>query len=325
MKTRGTDLPKVTICVPICNVELFIGRCVESLMQQTYDNLEFIFVNDCTPDKSMEVLLEILNHYPQRKNQVRIINLPQNKGIAFARNLAIDTATSEYIAYVDSDDWIEKDAIEVLVTKQQKNNADLVFGNCSVHYPNGEIKEGRENLFSKTDPLEYILKNTHNYHIWGHLIKKELYTKNNVKCKIGVNVGEDMQTLPRLCYFAKNYVTIDRVIYHYNKCNPHSCGQGKKDFSWFKHLVESYDIFYDFFNKLGITKYTEILHQSKNDFLYRSMRVAVIERCKDAYQLIKSELIKHETLYPKYKFLDLRHILKKNYSIYYLFLKCFRS
>lgn len=294
-------------------------------MLQTYHNIEYIFVNDCTPDKSMEVLLETLNHYPLRKNQVTIINLSPNKGILFARNHAIKAASGDYIFYVDSDDWIEKDAIEVLIDKQQESNADLVFGNYMVHLPNGEIKVVKHNIFSNNNPLEYIIKNLHNYHLWGNLILKDLYTNNIIQYKLGNNVGEDLQVFPQLCYYAGHSVSLDQPIYHYNKCNALSTGNGKKDFNWFKQLVESFNVFYYFFENLGIKNYTNLLRQSKNDFLFRNMRVSVAYGCKDAYQLLKSELLKHEVAYPQYKYHDIRHLLKKNYTIYHLFMNYYRS
>lgn len=324
MNAKGHEQPMVSVCVPIYNVEQFIGKCAESLMQQTYYNLEFIFVNDCSSDKSIEVLQKVINKYPQRKNDVTILNLPQNKGTSYARNLAIDSAIGDFIFHVDSDDWIEKDAIKVLVAKQQKTNADLVFGNSYVHYPNGEKRFAKKNVFTKNNPIEYILKNTQNYHVWGHLILKSLYTSHNIRCTMGTDVGEDLQVFPQLCYYANHSVSIDRAIYHYNKCNPHSVGQKKKDLNWFRQSLESYNIFYAFFEKMGTVKYTGILHQSKNDFLFRSMRVAAMEGNKEAYQFLKSELQKHEALYPEYKYCDSRHLLKKNFTIYHLLLKYFR-
>lgn len=324
MNALEHDRPKVSICVPIYNVELFISRCVESLLQQTYSNLEFVFINDCTPDKSMEILQETLNHYSQRKHQVKIINLPLHRGTSYARNLAINIATGDFIFHVDSDDWIEIDAVEILMARQQESNADLVFGNHIVHYFNGEIKAAKQNIFSLNNPLEYILKNTHNYHVWGHLILKNLYTSHNIQCKNGTDVGEDLQVLPKLCYYANKFVSVDNAIYHYNKCNPKSIGQKEKNRNWFEQSLESYNIFYVFFEKMGTAKYTDILHKSKYDFLYRSMRTAAMEGYKETFFFLKSELQKHEALYPQYKYCDLRHLLKKDFTIYHYILKHFR-
>ena len=86
----------VSILVPVYGVEKYIERCARSLFEQTYENLEYIFVDDCTPDKSIEILKRVIEDYPNRKNQVRIIHHEHNRGLAAARNTALDAATSEF-------------------------------------------------------------------------------------------------------------------------------------------------------------------------------------------------------------------------------------
>ena len=106
--------PKVSVIVPIYNVEAYIERCAISLFEQTLDDIEYIFVNDCTPDNSMMILSEVLSRYPQRKEQVRIINQPKNQGAAKAREDGIKEARGEYIIHCDSDDWVDKNIYQLL-------------------------------------------------------------------------------------------------------------------------------------------------------------------------------------------------------------------
>ena len=103
---------KVSILVPIYNVEKFFSRCLESLFNQTYQNIEYVFVNDCTPDNSMVVLHNFMEKYPSRAKLVRIIENTNNCGIAIVRNTLIKNATGDYVLFVDSDDWIEEDMVE---------------------------------------------------------------------------------------------------------------------------------------------------------------------------------------------------------------------
>ena len=112
--------------VPIYNVENFISRCLESLFSQTYSNIEYVFVNDCTPDNSMTILSDMLQKYPSRATMVKIINNSQNHGIAIVRNTLLENATGDYILFVDSDDWIEKDMVINLVDKAASTDADIV-------------------------------------------------------------------------------------------------------------------------------------------------------------------------------------------------------
>ena len=97
---------KVTIAVPVYGVESYIEKCAISLFEQTYSNLEILFINDNTPDKSIEIIKKTLEKYPHRKNQVRIFNQPVNKGCPTARNLAVQLASGEFIFHVDADDYI---------------------------------------------------------------------------------------------------------------------------------------------------------------------------------------------------------------------------
>ena len=117
---------KVSILVPVYNVEKYFARCLETLFSQTYSGIEYVFVNDCTPDKSMYVLQETLEKYPSRANSVKIIENKQNLGIAIVRNTLLENATGEYVLFVDSDDWIEVDAIEKFVDKALQSNSDIV-------------------------------------------------------------------------------------------------------------------------------------------------------------------------------------------------------
>ena len=121
----------VSILVPIYKVEKYIERCAISLFEQTYDNIEYIFVDDCSPDNSVSILKEVMERYPQRKNRVRILQHEKNRGLSAARNTAINAASGLFISHVDSDDYLDPDAIKLLVEKQLETGADIVTGN---HY-----------------------------------------------------------------------------------------------------------------------------------------------------------------------------------------------
>ena len=104
---------KVSICIPIYEVERFIERCARSLFTQSYQNIEYIFVNDCTPDHSIDVLQEVLKEYPNRAKFVNIVSHNINRGLAAARQTAIRHATGDYMFHLDSDDYLEHDAIRL--------------------------------------------------------------------------------------------------------------------------------------------------------------------------------------------------------------------
>ena len=103
---------KVSIIVPIYNVEKYIERCAVSLFEQTYSNIEYVFVNDCTPDQSITVLKRVIDCYPHRASQTKIINHDYNCGVAISRNTALEHSTGEFVCQVDPDDYIELDAFD---------------------------------------------------------------------------------------------------------------------------------------------------------------------------------------------------------------------
>ena len=120
------DNPLVSILIPVYRVENDIERCVRSVMDQTYDNLVYVSVDDATDDSSMEILKRILRNYPNRLGDIQIIHHKKNRGLAAARNTAVSSCRGEYVFHVDSDDWVESNAVKLLVEKQRETGADIV-------------------------------------------------------------------------------------------------------------------------------------------------------------------------------------------------------
>ena len=102
----------ISIITPLYKAENFIERCADSLFGQTFTDIEYIFVDDCSPDSTVKRLRQVLDRYPARKPQTKIIGHERNRGVAAARNTGLDAATGDYVYYVDADDYIEPDAIE---------------------------------------------------------------------------------------------------------------------------------------------------------------------------------------------------------------------
>ena len=119
-------MPKVSVIIPVYGVERYVGRCARSLFGQTMADLEFIFVDDCTPDDSIAVLLKTLDDYPDRKHQVRVIRHDRNQGVAAARTTGMKAMTGEYMIHCDPDDWIEPDMYERMYDAARTHDADVV-------------------------------------------------------------------------------------------------------------------------------------------------------------------------------------------------------
>ncbi|WP_299096246.1 glycosyltransferase family 2 protein [uncultured Bacteroides sp.] len=206
---------KVSILVPVYGVEKYIEKCIVSLFEQTFDDIEYIFVNDCTKDCSIAVLQSVMKRYPNRVLSVRIVNHECNKGLAASRNTAVGIATGEYLMHVDSDDYIERDTVEKCVAEIERTAADaVVFGFRNIF----EGKEYIEHAIIPNDMKEYvckIIRRECSVCICGGLYRRSLYVDNHVYAIEGVNMGEDYATKPRLMYYAKKVVAIDEPLYNY--------------------------------------------------------------------------------------------------------------
>lgn len=206
----------ISICVPIYGVERYIERCAVSLFEQTIHDIEYVFVNDCTNDTSMQVLYTVFKRYPERSKDIKIINHSSNKGLAAARNTALEHCSGEFILCVDSDDYIEKDAVEHLLDIQRKYYSDIVFFNAKIHSINGCSTLCYPSNISKDELLYGIISRKYSPHIWLFLIKKEIYIRYNIRVTEGINNGEDYLTTPRLLYYANVVTILNRELYHYD-------------------------------------------------------------------------------------------------------------
>ena len=247
---------KVSIIVPIYGVEKYIKNCLISLFEQTYNDIEYVFVNDCTPDNSVQILTDTIELYPNRKEQVKLINHAKNKGLGAARLTGFNTSTGEFIMHVDSDDYIPKNAVEVLVNKQTLSGADIIEGSYQkfiddktlfVEYPFYGSKEDRIRRII----LQYNISNN----IWAKIIRKSLYTEHDIFNIEGIDAGEDYVVLPRLLYFAK-VASTNEVVYYYRDSDVSTFKPSYKNFLSFQRAKK---VLYEFFIKNDKEKYIDTL------------------------------------------------------------------
>lgn len=298
-----TAFPLVSICVPIYGVEKYIERCAIALFEQTYENIEYIFVNDCTPDRSVEILQEVINQYPQRSNFVKLISHKKNRGLAAARNTAVECCNGEFLLHVDSDDYIEIDAVDKLVAKQLENNADIVSGSYIIHQPQRSI-EVTSILYSSSKELSLrLLAQNISVNIWGRLIRTSLYKDNNIVAREGWNLSEDYLVSPVLAFYAKKINVLSDIIYHYDFTNPNSY---VSNFSAQKSK-QSWNVFYNhvsFFQDKG-HEYRDALDLAKVKILTRHLFSCCNDgKDKDYYLFLRKE--QETTKRKKWKLVDFK-------------------
>ena len=127
---------KVSIVVPVYNVAPYIEQFARSVFEQTLEDIEYVFVDDCSPDSSMDILLSVLEEYPHRKQKVKIVRHEKNMGIAVTRKDGYMKSTGEYMIYVDSDDYLEPRMLELMYAKAKEHDADMIV--CDIYLYNKE-------------------------------------------------------------------------------------------------------------------------------------------------------------------------------------------
>lgn len=222
---------KVSVIVPIYKVEKFIGRCAESLMQQTLDDVEYIFINDATPDNSMEILEEVLNKYPDKTGSVSIVAHEVNKGLPAARNTGLSAAHGEYVFHCDSDDFVEPTMLETLYHAAVNHAADIVWCDWFLSFEKNERYMKQPEFSTSFDALKSMLGGGMKYNVWNKLVKRNLYTDYQILFPAGHGMGEDM-TMMMLFAHARNIKYVPQAFYHYVKLNASAFSSTVSDKHW---------------------------------------------------------------------------------------------
>lgn len=239
----------VSVLVPVYGVEKYIERCAVSLFEQTYRDIEYIFVDDCTPDRSIDILHSVISRYPSREAQVRIIRNTKNGGVGAARGAAISAATGYCLMHVDSDDYVPPRAVELLCRKMEETGADIVDGSwqrVTAHGASEPVKPCRIKD-SKRYLALMLCQNIVSNRLWGRLFKRDLYTGNGITFVPGIDYGEDYSVMARLMFFARR-AWIDDVVYYYSDENSASYTHSMSP----KHVrsyLKSNALVLDFFNR----------------------------------------------------------------------------
>lgn len=226
LNVDNSGCPLVSVVVPVYGVERFIERCARSVFEQTYGNLEIIFVNDCTPDRSIEVLRRVMVEYPQREKQTQIIDHERNKGVGAARLTGLKAITGKYIIQPDSDDYMDHTMIAQLVDMAEKENADIAVCDFCRIDSYGKITSPRTaNIVPYADNTEWLKKiligEIHSS-VWNKLTKKNLYFSHGIFYTEGLNQQEDLSVMYKLMYYAKKIVYLPQPLYFYSQANPGS-------------------------------------------------------------------------------------------------------
>lgn len=207
----------ISIVVPIYNIENYIDKCISSIVDQTYFNLEIILVNDCSTDLSQKVC----EKWRLLDKRIVLINKERNEGLSCARNTGVLNARGKYIAFIDGDDYISNDFIEVLYGAIKTDNADIAA--CSFFYvENGSIVERKKErvqgkvLYTSVDAFRECIKYPSLLDVvaWNKLYLKSLFLENSIMYPPG-KIHEDLFTTYKLIYYSRKVVYVDLPLYYY--------------------------------------------------------------------------------------------------------------
>jgi len=202
------EKPLISIIVPVYNVEAYLPKCLDSIINQTYENLEIIIVNDGSTDNSPQICEE----YAKRYSRIKLLH-KKNGGLSSARNAGLDIANGEYIGFVDSDDYIEKNMYLEMLTSLKEYSANLVI--CS-YFSDGEIKYPCEkSMFVDVDfVFRLYLKDQIQAYAWNKLYSKDIF--NDIRYADGI-LFEDMDIFLPILRKAEKIVLLNDKLYHYIK------------------------------------------------------------------------------------------------------------
>lgn len=289
---------KVSICVPVYNMEKYLKECIETLINQTLKEIEIIFVNDGSTDKSEKILEEYKNKY----SNIKVIT-QKNKGLGDARNTGLENAIGEYVGFVDADDFVEYNMYERMYDEAKKQEADIVMCDYKF-YTNEDIKKKKwyKPYNGKIDG-EFLNRNTQP---WNKIVSNKLI--KNSGFKFFKRNGDGVFIYLMLC--ANKIVSIDDKLYNYRV--GHSSMSSNYNMEHFEISIESYE---EQLKLLNRTKYKEELKEyfefRKIYVLIQAIAVAAKTKEKAKYYKYVKELRKIDYKNNKY----MKTILKKEFGV----------
>ena len=195
---------KVSVIVPVYNVEKYLGKCLDTLLSQTLSEIEIIIVNDGATDSSQK----IIDEYVARSDKIKAFQ-KKNGGLSDARNYGLQYATGEYIGYVDSDDYVEPEMFELMYSKAKERNSDIVECNLRHTYQNSEDVEIGKKLADKHEMIMFGRSV-----VWNKIYNREWLLSTHVTFHKGV-IYEDVEFFLELVPYIRTYDYVEEALIHY--------------------------------------------------------------------------------------------------------------
>ena len=208
---------KISVIVPVYNTSKYLEKCMESILNQSLKEIEVICINDGSTDNSLKILEKI----SKQDRRVKVIN-QINKGLTATRNIGLRLAKGKYIINIDSDDWIEKYYFENIYKKAQENNLDMVISDIIFDFKDKiilkkDLEISDDRIITGKEYMKVFFENGGLGYSWNKLIKREIYSKNNIYFNEAIFAIEDVEFITRLSYFLKKIGKVNKAFYHYRQ------------------------------------------------------------------------------------------------------------
>lgn len=212
----------VSYIIPIYNVSGYIEKSVGSLLEQSYSNIEYIFINDCSSDDSEIKLRRIIEEFPERRNKIKVITNEQNLGSATSRNIGLDTAQGEYVMFADSDDWISMDYVESMVRQIDSGNYDIVYCDYFESYNNHDNRISQTYGQDNIECIRAMLGRGMHGATWNKIYRRSFLLASKQRFIDGADLFEDVSWNIRLFACTKQISYLSQAFYHYVQYNSNS-------------------------------------------------------------------------------------------------------
>lgn len=206
----------ISIIVPIYNAQNYIEECAKTLLEQNFNNIEFVFIDDCSTDNSIKILNNVIKKYPTRINDINIIENKKNMGVSYTRKIGMQAAKGEYVIQIDSDDWVESNMCEELYLKAKETNADIVASDYFQNF-NDRQKYIKQDYGEGINLFRAILLSSLHGSLCNKLIKRQLYIDFNIYPLEKFNLFEDKFVSLRLFSCTKKISYIPKAFLHYRQ------------------------------------------------------------------------------------------------------------
>lgn len=210
--------PKISVIVPVYNVEKYLRRCVDSILAQTFTDFELLLIDDGSKDKSGE----ICDEYAKTDNRVKVFH-KENGGVSSARNLGLDNAKGEYLFFFDGDDWLDPIYLTDLYFAAIEHNTDIVACDYFVDLTNSESNYIKQKYNSNNiSCIKNFLNNNIGGYLWNKIIRKSVFTNNDIKFSKDIAIWEDLLVIIKLYTCTEKIYYVPKAYYHYIKYNSSS-------------------------------------------------------------------------------------------------------